>query len=48
MNEIIPSKNIVFKQNKKYTTIKHNNKVKKTILDAVYLVKPVFFFKNNI
>jgi hypothetical protein len=48
MNEIITSKNIVFKIKDRYTTIKHNNKVKKTILDAVYLVKPVFFFKNNI
>ena len=41
MNETITLKNKVFKQNKKYTTIKHNNK---TMLDAVYLVKPVCFF----
>jgi hypothetical protein len=48
MNEIITYKNIVSKQNKRYTTIKHNNRVKKSFLDAVYLVKPVCFFKNNI
>ncbi len=48
MNEIKTLKNIVLKQNKKYTTIKRNNRVKKTFLDAIYHVKPVCFLSNKL